>query len=358
MSTIDVFLGQLEKRLNIHVVQQILRESNVLSARSWAQLHANVKGALKKDPSLMAKLQTALVMQQLCDLKAIVFYELPAQVAASVEVALKSAKVSTSPLATEFPLDVAEAVLVKDDGNLKIVHKFEDNFGCGIVLSRRRRFSISKEYAQSSLTPAVQSQFPNAEKIIEVTYFNKQTYDVVYLNSKSGMLEVRADCTRESGQNQTAGQLRKSLDEIRAYSNNFVSKAVQGYNLGHPINLLPLAKKAYEDFSGVIKKIGFATDDESVKRETMKAGEDLRAEVFHKTGAQAIGHNMSIFEVAIQWHDPQITGSNSGSKPEIYIPGSHREYVKMNARTDFLFVRGIRTYADSNFIIEKIKSYK
>ena len=358
MSTIDVFLEHLEKRLNIHVVQQILRESELLSARSWSELKAIVKGAVKAKPSLIDRLRSALIMQQLCDLKAIAFYEIAPAAASQIELSLKNIKLTISPLSDAFPIDVSSSALEKDDGKLKIVHKFSDDFGCGLVLSRRRRFSISNEYSHSSLPPELQKQFPNAEKIIEVTYLNKQTYDVIYLNQKNNILEVRADCTRDAGQQQTAGQLNRSIDELRAFAGGFVSKAVPGFNLGHPINLLPLANKVYADGSGAIKKIGFATEEESVKRETMRAGVDLRSELFHKTGAKAIDHKMSIFEVAIQWHGADVNGGVSGSKPEIHIPGNYRDYVKVGARTDFLFVKGVRTYADSNFILEKLKSYK
>lgn len=358
MSTIDVFLEHLERRLNIHVVQQILRESELLSARSWSELKAIVKGAVKAKPDLMDRLRSALVMQQLCDLKAIAFYEVSPSASSKIESSLQAAKLMTSALTSAFPIDVSNSVLETDDGKLKVVHKFSDDFGCGIVLSRRRRFSISNEYTHGSLSPELQKQFPNAEKIIEVTYLNKQTYDVIYLNKKNNILEVRADCTRDAGQLQTAGQLKKSVDELRVFASGFVSKAVAGYNLAHPINLLPLTRKVYADGSGAIKKIGFATEEESVKRETMRAGVDLRTELFHKTGAKAIDHKMSIFEVAIQWHGSDVIGGVSGSKPEIHIPGSYRDYVKVGARTDFLLVKGVRTYSDSNFILEKLKSYK
>ncbi|WP_409310080.1 hypothetical protein [Pseudomonas putida] len=358
MSTTDIFLDHLEKRLNIHVVQQILRESKLLSARSWTELKAIVKGAVKADPALLDRLKNALVMQQLCDLKAVAFYEIPSHAVAGIRSALVKVSLSSSPLTTAFPIEVSNSELELDDGQLKVIHKFEDAFGCGMVLSRRRRFSISKEYAHGSLSADVQKEFPNAEKIIEVTYLNKQTFDVVYLNKASGILEVRADLTRESGQQQTAGQLLRSIDDLRAYAGGFVSKAVKGYNLGHPINLLPLAKKVYEDSSGLIKKIGFATEEESVKRESMRAGVDLRTELFHKTGAKAIDHKMSIFEVAIQWQMSPAVSGGSSSKPEIHIPGSYRDYVKVGARTDFLLVKGVRNYADSDFIVSKIISYK
>jgi hypothetical protein len=297
-------------------------------------------------------------MQQICDLKAVSFYELTPAAVTLLDLGIRAVIVPKSKLATSFPLDVDEGVLVKDDGQLKVVFNFSDGFGVGLVLSRKRSFTVNNDIYQSSFTAEMKKQFPDADKIIEVKVYHRQTYDVVYLNKEKGVLEIRADVTRENGQQQTAGQLKKSIDDLSAYASRFVSNVVKGYNLGIPINLMPLAKKVYEDKSGAIKKIGFSTEEESVKRETMKAGVDLRDELFHKKGSEAIQHKMSIFEVAIQWYGVGVIGCTPGSKPEIYIPGSHRDYVKVGARTDYLFVKGVRTYADSNFILEKIQSYR
>jgi hypothetical protein len=358
MSKVDSFLDHLERRLNIHVVQQILRESELISARSWSELKMIVKSAANLDATILDRLKTALIMQQLCDLKAVSFYEVTPSAATLIGLKLNASVISPTNLSASFPIDASEAVLSSDNGQLKPIFKYSDNFGSGIVLSRRREFTVSNEIKFNSFSPEMKKQFPKADKIIEVKSYNKQTYDVIYLNKAHGILEIRADVTREDGQQQTAGQLNKSVDDLRAYASGFVSSAVKGYDLGLPVNLLPLTKKVYEDGSGAIKKIGFATEEESVKRETMKAGVDLRSELFHKTGAKAIDHKMSIFEVAIQWHGSDVVGGISGSKPEIHIPGSYRDYTKTGARTDYLFVKGVRTYADANFIIEKLKSYK
>lgn len=358
MSALDDFLNHLESRLNIHIVQQILRESDLISARSWSELKMIIKSAVKSDPGILDRLTSALVMQQLCDLKAVSYFELDSRAAALLLLKLRSVSVPASDLSISFPLGVSEALLKKDDGQLKIIAKFSDDFGAGIVLSRRRNFTINNEVYQSSFSVEVRKQFPDADKLIEVRVYSRQTFDVVYVNKELGVLEIRADVTREDGQQQTAGQLQKSVEDLRAYVHRFVSQTIKGYDLKSPINLLPLAKKVYEDKSGAIKKIGFSTEEESVKRETMKAGVDLRQELFHKSGAEAIEHKMAIFEVAIQWHGSDVIGGVSGSRPEIHIPGSHREYTKVGARTDYLFARGVRTYADSNFILNKIKSYK
>lgn len=357
MSAVDDLLKHLEGRLNIHIVQQVLRESDLISARSWSELKMIIKSASQKDPTVLDKLKSALQMQQLCDLKAVSFYELDSKATALLIFKMKTLVIPATDLAASFPLGVDESILKKNDGQLKIIAKFSDEFGAGVVLSRRRNFTVNNEIYQSAFSAEMKKQFPDADKIIEVKVYIRQTFDVLYVNKIHKALEIRSDFTREDGQQQTAGQLKKSVDDLRAFANGFVSNTVKGYDLKHPINLLPLAKKVYEDKSGSIKKIGFATEDESVKRETMKAGVDLRDELFHKTGAEAIEHKMAIFEVAIQWHGSDVIGGVAGSKPEIYIPGSYREYTKIGARTDYLFVRGVRTYADSNFILNKIASY-
>lgn len=358
MSQIDAFLAHLERRLNIHIVQQILRDADLISARSWTELKMIIKSGCKNDPSLLEKLKSALIMQQLCDMKAVSFYELNKAAVALLSLAIKTAAAPKSVFSASFPIDVDESALKVDDGQLKIAHAFSDDFGAGLVLSRKRSFTVNNDIYPSSFSPEMKKQFPDADRIVEVKVYHRQTYDILYVNKKQGVLEMRADVTRENGLQQTAGQLQKSIDDLRAFANKFVSGVVKGYDLGAPINLMPLAKKVYEDKSGAIKKIGFATEEESVKRETMKAGVDLRDELFHKAGSKAVEHKISIFEVAIQWHGSDVVGGVPGSKPEMYIPGSYRDYVKLGARTDYLFVKGVRTYADSNFILEKLQSYR
>ncbi|MGZ7254109.1 hypothetical protein ACXWO5_10860, partial [Streptococcus pyogenes] len=79
-----------------------------------------------------------------------------------------------------------------------------------------------------------------------------------------------------------------------------------------------------------IKKLGFSTSTGSVKNETMKGGVDLREELFHKTGATAINHQMSLFEIAIIWHRIDIDSFNS--KPELHIPGTYKNSTALVPR--------------------------
>ncbi|HHW2649863.1 hypothetical protein [Pseudomonas aeruginosa] len=356
MNNIDLLLKTIEARLNIHTVQQLLREANLISARSWSELKMIIKGAAGKNPKVIESLVNALCMQQACDLKAVSYFELGENVSDLIYSKLKKFSVPKGELSSSYPFVSPEDELRRDDGKLKPVAKFEDENGAGLVLSRRRTFTTNNEISREHFTENVKEAFPEAEKIIEVKTYDRQTFDVIYLNLAAGVLEIRADTTREHGMPQTTSQIDTSVSDLRFYTRRLAASWVPGFDLDAPLNLLPLAKGVYGDKSGAIKKVGFSTETESVKRETMKAGVDLRDELFHKNGAQAIDHRMAIFEIAIQWHRADIDDGNS--KPELYIPGSHRDYVKIGARTDYLLVKGMRVYDDSNFILKKILSYK
>jgi hypothetical protein len=355
MAGLEEFLAGLEGRLNIHTVQQILRVNNLLSARSWSELHMIIKGAVAKSPLILEKLKEALQMQQICDLKAVSYFVVGPEHADDIHRNIRDLKPQSSPMEKAFPLSVGEDELAKDNGELKIIKVFSDDTGTGLILSRKRRFTLSNDILRDNFSQELRDQFPEAEKLIEVKAYDRQTFDIIYFNRVKSIIELRADMTRDTGMPQTAGQLKKSIDDLKFFSRRLLATYAKNFTLGTPFNLLPLAKGVYADMSGAIKRIGFATETESVKRETMKAGVDLRSELFHKTGAKAIDHKMSIFEVAMQWHRMDI--DKVDSKPELHIPGSYRDYVQIGARTDYAFVKGMRTYDDSNFVLDKIISY-
>lgn len=354
----EQLVNNLENYLGLHAVQQILRGMELVSARSWSEVKALVSGGIRNKPELKFKLAEAVVMQQACDLKAVAYNVVATPQVSEVAAAIKSIVVPASDMARAYPLRLSAEELLQDDGELKPIYTFEDEFGCGVVLGRKRVFTISEDISSEKFDEALKQQFPNAEKIVAVSSINRQTFDVLYFNTTSQLLEMRADAMRDATVMQTSKQIEKSNTDLRVFSTRLLSTKVQGLVVGAPINMFPLTSKIYADPSGAIKKLGFVTETDSVKRETMKAGVDLRQELFHKNGAEAIEHKMAIFEIAIQWHGDDVVGGVSGSKPEIHIPGTYRDYVNLNPRADYLLVKGVRTFADADFIVKKINSYR
>jgi hypothetical protein len=355
MSKSELLIRNLKSRAGINVAQNILKAAKLPSARSWTELEAIITQALKKTPALYDTLVNALCVQLICDLKATSYFPIDPSKTSAVKAVLESVQLHKGEMLDSFPLSVSADQLKKDDGNLKVVHRFSDEFGVGIIYSRKRVFTISEEYERSNFTAPMLAQFPEHDKIVAIKHYDHQTFDVVYLNVEHNVVELRADITRSDVLLQTVKQQERSIEDLRKVAQLYFLNALKEKIFESPKNLFPLIKKIYSDPAGAIKKLGFSTTTGSIKTETMKGGVDLRQEPFHLNGAKAINHQMTLFEIAIIWHRVDIDSGKT--KPELYVPGTHQNSVSLAPRCDFAILKGIRSNCDSNFVLKKIASF-
>lgn len=356
MANAESLIKNLKSRAGINVAQAVLRTAKLPTARSWTELEAIIVQAVNKDPAVYDALIAALRIQLVCDMKATCYFSIEPEKKLAVKDALTSLNIEQTNFSKAFPLSVPVQELQNDDGVLKAIHTFSDEFGAGVIFSRKRVFSISEEYSHEKFTDSMLEQFPNHDKIIAIKNYYHQTFDVVYLNYEHSVLELRADITRSDSLLQTVKQQEKSCSDLRNTIQLFLLGILKAKVLGAPKNLFPLIKKIYTDPSGAIKKLGFSTLTGSIKTETMKGGVDLRQEPFHLNGAKAINHEMTLYEVAIIWH--RIDIDNVNSKPELYVPGTHMNSVSLEPRCDFAILKGIRSNCDTNFVLKKMASFE
>ncbi|WP_313057927.1 hypothetical protein [Pseudomonas rhodesiae] len=356
MAKAELLIKDLKSRAGINVAQAILRAAKLPTARSWTELEAIIVQAVNKNPAIYDALVAALRVQLVCDMKATSYFSIEPEKKLAVKEALLAAKIEETNFSKAFPLSVPVEELQSDDGVLKAIHSFSDDFGVGVIFSRKRVFSISEEYSHEKFTESMLEQFPHHDKIIAIKNYYHQTFDVVYLNFEYSVLELRADITRSDSLLQTVKQQEKSCTDLRNLTQLFLLNSLKEKVIGAPRNLFPLIKKIYTDPSGAIKKLGFSTVTGSIKTETMKGGVDLRQEPFHLNGAKAINHEMTLYEVAIIWHRIDIDSVNS--KPELYVPGTHMNSVSLEPRCDFAILKGIRSNCDTNFVLKKMASFE
>lgn len=355
MGKTELLVQNLKSRAGINIAQNILRAAKLPSAKSWTAIEAIIIQAVAKNPSLYDSLVNALSVQLICDLKATSYFPIDPSKTQAVKKVIENLPLHKGELLDAFPLSVSVAQLKKDDGELKIVHSFSDQFGVGVIFSRKRVFSISEEYDREKFTAPMLKQFPEHDKIVAIKNYHHQTFDIAYLNIEYNVLELRADITRSDVLLQTVKQQEKSIDDLRKKAQLIFWTNLKERVFESPKNLFPLIKKIYADPAGAIKKLGFSTVSGSIKTETMKGGVDLRQEPFHLNGAKAINHQMTLFEVAIIWHRIDIDSVNT--KPELYVPGTHQNSVSLEPRCDFAILKGIRSNCDSNFVLKKIASF-
>lgn len=348
----EVIIKTLKSRVSIHVVQKLMRNMQLPTARSWTELELIIKQALHDNPGLVEEFVKAIAVQCIHDFKSVTYFPIAEEDMPEMIRAISLVDVVKGDISEVFPMSLPPEILDKDDGELKPVYKIQDDFGIGFVLSRRREFTLTEEYDREHFSDALLAQFPEHDRIVAIKNYKRQTFDVVYLNVETRNLELRADTTRSDTLLQTVKQLGKSNQDLQAFVNSFFYQRLHRQAIGSPHNLFPLIKKIYQDGSGAIKKLGFSTATNSVKNETMRGGRDLREELFHKFGAQAINHEMSLFEIAIIWHRRDIDLFDS--KPELYIPGTYKNSISLAPRCDFAMLSGITGPSDSDFVLRKL----
>ncbi|WP_338547154.1 hypothetical protein V6W80_11220 [Pseudomonas benzopyrenica] len=348
----SALISELRTRMNINYLQYILRGAGIPTARSWAQLGMILEQAINKDPRLYSRLADALKDLAVNDMKSVAYFSVTSSVGQVLADGLKNLKISSSGLAKKYPLMASSEELSSATEKYEIVDVFSDEFGVGCVLSRRRRFEVSEEYTRENFSSDLPERFKEYDKFVATKYVSRQTFDVIYYDVGLNVLQLRADVMRGSAVLQTVQQQRKSNEDLRTFSGVVFGATVYNSGIGLPLNLLPLIKNIYSDPSGAIKKLGFRTESDSVKHETMQGGRDLRTEEFHLNGAKAIDHKIMPFEISIIWHRKDIDGTDS--IPELFIPGSCREAMKLGARYDHAIVRGIKYASDNRFVTQKI----
>lgn len=356
MDRMEKVIKNLKGRISIHIAQKIMRQAKLPSARSWTELEAIIRQSCNANPEVLQLFLNAMSAQSICDLKAVTYFTIAKEDMPMVIRAMSCITVEDTSAAQAFPLSISIDDLQKDNGELKIVHKFQDEYGIGFTLSRKREFTISEEYDREKFTEGMLEHFPEHDKIIAVKNYLRQTFDIVYLNVEKQTIELRADISRSESLIQTVGQLKKSNEDLKAFANVFLYKSTEKQVLSSPHNLYYVIKDIYEDPSGAIKKLGFSTSTNSVKHETMKAGRDLRDELFHKYGAQAINHEMSLFEIAIIWHRMDI--DDFDSRPELHIPGTYKNSTSLAPCCDYAILKGMSDPSDSDFVLRKLISFE
>lgn len=348
----EVIIKTLKSRVSIHVVQKLMRNMRLPTARSWTELELIIQAAIQEKPEYVPEFVNAIAAQCIHDFKAVTYIPIAEQDMPDMIQAISSISIVDGAISEIFPMSLPAESLDRDNGELKPVHKIQDEFGLGFVLSRRREFTLTEEYEREQFSDALLAQFPEHDRIVAIKNYKRQTFDVIYLNVNTGNLELRADTTRSDTLLQTVKQLGKSNQDLLAFANSYFYQRLHRQAIGAPHNLFPVIKKIYEDGSGAIKKLGFSTATNSVKNETMRGGRDLREELFHKFGAQAINHEMSLFEIAIIWHRRDI--DRFDSKPELYIPGTYKNSVSLAPRCDFAMLSGITGPSDSDFVLRRL----
>jgi hypothetical protein len=252
-----------------------------------------------------------------------------------------------------YPFSLSSERLGSAESKSKLVEVKEMDNKVFLVFCTKRHFTERITINTNTLNSVVKDGLGNYDEIIGIRKYAKQFFDVVVLWTTKDLVEVRIDVA--------SGMLDKerfrSFLEIVSAFNNIVRGKFNNRNFlvdDNSINSFPLIDLLYQSKEGRVVELSFLTDEGSVKHEKMKKKGDLREELYHKAGKQAV-HHINSFRLAIIWKS--IILDKLETQPEILLPGSSRLISHSSPRLDEIILSGCSTLEDYDFIFSKIIDY-
>lgn len=342
--------SSLKTRANIYHTRKLVQEHSAKVARDWDGLEVQIiddaNTNQKLSDSLSEYLQSELennykivALYQLSPASQKTFFELYSSIKTTARKDYPTVLEGTKLAALSQSLMVASCTQTADETN--------------IVLTRRRTFTLRQKIDKKKLGNVAEQALTVYDDVFGVADYHWQTFDVISLNHASGVLEVRADYTRAANSYQNSKQIDHSLAEALGWVVFNCSQLKKPFSHGNAINLFPaISHFAFTD-DGHISKLHFMTPQGSIKQDTMKKGEDLRNEVFHKKGLEAVGGLITPFDISVIWHVTNRFGA--GQEVELTIPSSlSAASMGSSATQTYAILRYCSTAEDAKMLVHKL----
>ncbi|MBC3337502.1 hypothetical protein HU732_14455 [Pseudomonas proteolytica] len=342
--------SSLKTRANIYHTRKIVQEHTDKVARDWDGLEIQIADEAKKNAKLAASLSEYLQSELENNYKIIALYKLTAK---SKKSFLDLYSSVNSKVRKDYPTVLEGTKLAALSQLLTVASCSQTADFTRIVLTRRRTFTLRQKIDKKKLGNVAEKALTVYDDVFGVADYHWQTFDVISLNHVTGVLEFRADYTRAANSYQNAKQIDLSLAEALGWVVFNCAQMKKPFDSSGAINLFPaIAHFAFND-DGHISKLHFMTPQGSIKQDTMKKGEDLRNEVFHKKGLEAVGGMITPFDISVIWHVTNRFGP--GQEIELTIPSSLSAASMGNsANQTYAILRYCSTPDDTKLLVDKL----
>ena len=315
-------LEAVRSRLTLSTTTVLGSKLGLPKANTWHRFEEALIEAVKIDPLRAAAVNAALeklLQNTICagDRAITLFRVAPAR-ASAISAALSNSQVPLSPYSASYPNPLPQAALKPLGDELFLSELRPTSGGVTAIFSGRRLIEDREERSAQFVDQAALTKigWADVDEFVLVTRRYVQTYEVVHVDTKTGLIELRVEEHQGVRASESLLQLQAALNAM------LIAAALTPLN--GPVNLFPAIKGLYDDTTeGIVVELGFTTLTGSAKHEKMRAHmKDLRVELFHVGGKKAVSGHLSPFRVAVRWQAP------SGVFEELMLPGSMRQLAK------------------------------
>jgi hypothetical protein len=349
---IKKLLEEIRQKYSLSELRKILKAEDLGSAPGWEKLterFLEANGELKSRAEVLLKgLHGDLILAGTKDLQ---IFELADGQGVLIAEAFAAIHPASPSFGVSYPLSVAETVLrgLTFDHELtaKIEHKSGD---VSLVFCARRTMEEQDRYKTNEVAAAVREAFNGYEEFIAIRRMEYQIFDVVTVRRALDRIEVLVDYPDRLRSQESTDQRVLALLGRLASS---VPILTATYETNLPMNLFACINNLLQSKNeGRVSKLSFRSPTDSVKKEAMTANKDLRVEVFHKAGVEAVGA-ITPFDVTVAWES--LMNSNGSVDVRIGAPISVLSASEPFVRT--ARITGARSASAVLAVVNKIVAY-
>jgi len=344
----------LAARMPYLVGCDILHECGLSAGRGWDK---TVKKLRDLDPTSDPTIKDSLDLCKqkyhqhvLCGEKDVRFYQVENEEHKNIIDILQTKRPPDNVFSANYPYILDSENLGNSElGNAQIaaVENLED--GIALVFSYGRMTESRRHIDYGELSEEIAERLPNVSEIIAVENVLRQSYDVVWVPYKSNMIEVRADSPKDA----PVDFAIRSHNHVRSKFN----EEILGYEgLSHATNVFSLIENLYrDDEEGIVVEMAFSTQTSSIKSEKMRRRQlDLRRELYHRSGTDALGGQIDPYRISVEWHRP---GRSNSALPEVSLNSRVHELHSEAPVLSDVIVRKCKDKTDYDYVVSRIKSH-
>jgi hypothetical protein len=345
-------LVEIRQKYTLPELRLILKSEELGTAPGWDQLaerFADGDAALKtKAEGVLKGLHGDLILAGTKDVQ---IFELPPGEGALIAAAFEKIEPASANFGATYPLSLSETALrslpLDHELTAKVTH---DNGDSSLIFCAKRTVDEQVRYQANEVAAAVRDAFSGYDEFIAIRRMDYQVFDVLTVRPKLNRLEVLIDQPDrirlpESTDARTLGLLGRTMALVPSLKTT--------YEQNKPLNLLACINNLLQaKTEGRVSRLYFRSPTDSVKKEAMTANKDLRVEVFHAAGVEAVGA-ITPFDVTVAWES--LLSAKGPVSVRVGAPISVLSAGDAHVRTARIF--GARADAAILAVVNKLVSY-
>lgn len=323
----------LRRRCTWTEFKESLKKAELPVGLGWSELEANATENSDLGKKMRDHIQTFYIAHLLAGERYVQLYDISHKLGKAITAKLEHFVISPVIFSSNYPLPIDQTKLIAAPSEPTLVAVAAiSNGDKALVFCSARNFAERNTYPFSQIAPQVAQVYGGIDELITIKKIYFQAFDLVIIRASLDRVEVCLDMP-----NLGYIDFSETALKLLAAATTHLSDLDEVYR-SQPLNVFNTIKDIFESpKEGRVKTLSFRTLTGSRKFEKMvRASEDLRNEKFHHAGMTAVKHEISPYELTVDWEFSLPKGF-----AEIELKASIKELSYENPILPGFYVRAI-----------------